>query len=270
LERLEQLTTSCPLIRIRGLAPGMRGLDLSSPDISSVVDISKIVECTALERLSIAYAYVLPTDDDADAAGLTQDRIAGFCAGLRSFSSFMCSVVTGLPALTGLVEINLRNCFNFTRTQDLSACVLLERVILHGTRAQDMSFVLSGCCTRLKHLDICNTDVFDASPISACTSLISLDLSNTRVTDIDFISKLHRLEILNMSFLGGVSDISVVASSSCPYLRELSMANMPLLRDIRHLQHLKRLEYLNLDNNVQTISMFDVVCPKELYISRKE
>lgn len=96
----------------------------------------------------------------------------------------------------------------------------------------------------LKELDLTGTEVEDISPLSKLTKIETLDLSlNYSLKDIRPLSELTSLKTLFLSFTS-VSDISSL--SRLKNLKYLDLSNTRYIKDIAPLSELKELEFLSL------------------------
>ena len=100
----------------------------------------------------------------------------------------------------------------------------------------------------LKELDLTGTEVEDISPLSKLTKIETLDLSlNYSLKDIRPLSELTSLKTLFLSFTS-VSDISSL--SRLKNLKYLDLSNTRYIKDIAPLSELKELEFLSLRNSI--------------------
>ena len=121
-------------------------------------------------------------------------------------------------------------------------------------------------CNQVKKVKINNeAKISNLQVIDKYNNVINLDLTNCKnIKDFTPISKLERLEILNISYTK-ISDIPFLEKNKT--IKELNLCGCKNIKDFISISKLKRLEYLNIGYaNVSDISFLEIIKILKNYI----
>ncbi|GET85860.1 hypothetical protein, unknown function [Leishmania tarentolae] len=270
-DRLEVLDVGgcrqvCCIAALRG-AKSLRYLDLSNTSLS---DIAALSQCTALERVNLNGCLQLHSLDglegcaelrELQASRTSIESLMGLrlCRALRKVDVSGCAALTDAAALTHLSQLTHVN-LSFTAVDDVSSLSYyngLESVRLRGCRHVRVYSPPHNFDDepRLRSLDLSNTDVCSISEWGRCPPRLEKLRMNgcTGLSDISVLESSTQLKIVD---LGNTSVDNISPLVSCAVaLEELRMRGCTGLSDVSILQSACRLKVVDLDGtNVRSAS----------------
>lgn len=210
---------------------------LSMDWCNKVEDISPLTNLRSLKQLNLHRC-----DSVVDLTPLTKiDSLRVLHLPPTTTDEKLAQLLTHLPQLEKLV---LKDCHQVTEVSSVAGLTnLMHLEINYGPELVDIT-PLAGL-TRLKVLDLKNTQVEDLGPLAKLSSLEWLYLSNSKqVNDISPLRNLTNLRILSLDGCKGVRDITPL--SKLTKLTILNLSGLEEVSDISALSNLTQLRNLYL------------------------
>lgn len=222
------------------LIRGLEGLEVLELRDNHIEDISPLKDLRQLTTLDIRQNPIRDFTPLTDLVELTD-------LNLRETGITDLGLLERMP---GLVHLNIHSNPGITSIRPLETLVSLETLIMRNVPVGDQVDLLGGL-TKLKRLNLSNTQIADIEALSGLTGLTQLELRDNKIADIQVLSAMKDLEILDLGNTG-ITDIGAIRGHV--RMRELDLRHNGI-RDLSPLEGFTALTYLNLHSNVHLDSV---------------